>query len=114
MDKNFDSIDFGIYGNADNVLPFSSWNDGVPGITFNDTLGGITFDDRVNSPSHYTYGNSEAIDVIEEAISEAPSVKAGMLQAQVLKYLLRLWHKDNPVEDAKKAEWYLKRLIDSL
>ena len=108
MDKDFDSIDFGIYGNTDNVLPFGSLN---TGITFNDT---IVFDDRVNSPSHYTYGNTEAIDVIEEAISEAPSVKAGMLQAQVLKYLLRLWHKDNPVEDAKKAEWYLKRLINSL
>ena len=105
MDKHFDKIDFGKYGDADNILPFNSWNDGV---------GGITFDDRVNSPSHYTYGNTEAIDVIEEAISEAPSVKAGMLQAQVLKYLLRLWHKDNPAEDAKKAEWYLKRLIDSL
>ena len=103
MSKDFDSIDFGIYGNADNVLSFKSWND--------DT---IVFDDRVNSPSHYTYGNTEAIDVIEEAIQDAPSVKAGMLQAQVLKYLLRLWHKDNPSEDAKKAEWYLKRLIDSL
>ena len=106
MDKHFDKIDFGKYGDADNILPFfDTKNDGIPG---------ITFDDRVNSPSHYTYGNTEAIDVIEEAISEAPSVKAGMLQAQVLKYLLRLWHKDNPVEDAKKAEWYLKRLIDSL
>ena len=103
MSKHFDSIDFGIYGNADNVLSFKSWND--------DT---IVFDDRVNSPSHYTYGNTEAIDVIEEAIQDAPSVKAGMLQAQVLKYLLRLWHKDNPSEDAKKAEWYLKRLISSL
>ena len=27
----------------------------------------------------------------------------GMLQGQVLKYLLRLWLKDNPLEDAKKA-----------
>jgi hypothetical protein len=27
---------------------------------------------------------------------------------------LRLWLKDSPVEDAKKAEWYLKRLIDQL
>ena len=71
-------------------------------------------DDRVNSPSHYTQGTQEAIDIIEEAIGDAPSVKAGMLQAQVLKYLLRLWYKDNPAEDAKKARWYLNRLIDSL
>jgi len=71
-------------------------------------------DDRVNHPSHYTRGSQEAIVTIEEAIEEAPSVKTGMLQAQVLKYLLRLWHKDNPAEDAQKARWYLDRLIDSL
>ena len=71
-------------------------------------------DDRVNHPSHYTKGSQEAIVTIEEAIEDAPSVKAGMLQAQVLKYLLRLWLKDNPAEDAKKAQWYLTRLIDSL
>jgi hypothetical protein len=71
-------------------------------------------DDRVNSPSHYTRGTQEAIDIIEEAIAEAPSNKSAMLQAQVLKYLLRMWHKDNPLEDAKKAQWYLKRLISSL
>ena len=41
---------------------------------------------RVNSPSHYTRGKQEAIDIIEEAIDAAPSPKEGMLQAQVLKY----------------------------
>ena len=71
-------------------------------------------DDRVNSPSHYTAGSQEAIVTIEEAIEHAPSVKAGMLQAQVLKYLLRLWLKDNPLEDARKARWYLDRLISAL
>ena len=67
--------------------------------------------DRVNSPAHYTRGSQEAIDIIEEAIQDAPSPEQGMLQAQVLKYLLRLWLKDNPVEDAQKAQWYLNRLI---
>ena len=70
--------------------------------------------DLVNSPSHYTQGTQEAIDIIEEAIDAAPSVQAGFLQAQVLKYLLRIWHKDNPRQDAEKAKWYLSRLIDSL
>ena len=70
--------------------------------------------DPVDHPAHYTQGKQEAIDIIEGAIDAAPSVQAGFLQAQVLKYLLRLWHKDNPRQDAKKAKWYLKRLIDSL
>jgi hypothetical protein len=74
----------------------------------------LAAEDRVNSPSHYTRGTQEAIDIIEEAIDAAPSNKLGMLQAQVLKYLLRIWHKDNPAEDARKAQWYLNRLVDSL
>jgi len=70
--------------------------------------------DRVNSPSHYTRGSQEAIDTIEEAIQDAPSPTEGMLQGQVLKYLLRVWLKDNPLEDLKKAQWYLTRLIAKL
>ena len=71
-------------------------------------------EDMVNSPSHYTKGKVEAIEIIEDAIEEAPSAKHGMLQAQVLKYMLRLWHKIDAKEDAEKARWYLNRLIDSL
>ncbi len=69
-------------------------------------------DDRVNSPSHYTSGKVEVIDVIEDAVKTAPSAIYGMLQGQVLKYMLRVWLKDNPLEDLKKAEWYLTRLIE--
>ena len=70
--------------------------------------------DMVNSPSHYTKGKQEAIEIIEEAISSAPSVEAGFLQGQVLKYLLRMWLKDNPLQDSQKAMWYLNRLIDQI
>ena len=70
--------------------------------------------DMVNSPAHYTRGKQEVIDIIEEAIQDAPAPKEGMLQAQALKYLLRLWLKDDPKQDAEKARWYLNRLIDSL
>ena len=77
-------------------------------------FGAYGKNDRVNSPAHYTRGTQEAIDIIEEAIQDAPDVKSGMLQAQALKYLLRLWLKDDPKQDAEKARWYLNRLIDSL
>ena len=85
-------------GNSDDVLYFGDYKKS----------------DSVNSPAHYTRGSQEAIDIIEGAIQDAPSVEAGMLQAQVLKYLLRLWLKDNSTEDAEKARWYLNRLIDKL
>tara|TARA_B100000427_G_C15516710_1_gene598521 strand:- start:1732 stop:2058 length:327 start_codon:yes stop_codon:yes gene_type:complete len=70
--------------------------------------------DLVNNPAHYTSGKYEAIDVIEDAIKDSPDSTLGFLQGQVLKYILRLWHKDNIEQDAKKAEWYLRRLIDKI
>ena len=85
-------------GSSDDVLDFSDYKQ----------------TDSVNSPAHYTRGSQEAIDIIEEAIQDAPSVETGMLQGQVLKYLLRLWLKNNSTEDAKKARWYLNRLINKL
>lgn len=70
--------------------------------------------DMVNSPAHYTRGSQEVIDIIEQAIGDAPSTTEGYLQGQALKYLLRLWLKDNPKQDAEKAVWYLNRLISKL
>lgn len=70
--------------------------------------------DMVNSPAHYTRGSQEVIDIIEQAIGDAPSTAEGYLQGQALKYLLRVWLKDNPKQDCEKAVWYLKRLIDKL
>ena len=70
--------------------------------------------DMVNNPSHYTSGRVEAIEVIEDAILNAPTNMDGFLQGQVLKYMLRLCHKIDAKEDAEKARWYLNRLIDSL
>ena len=70
--------------------------------------------DMVNSPAHYTTGRYEAIDIIEDAIAEAPTPMAGMCQGNALKYLLRLWHKIDAKEDAEKAKWYLNKLIELL
>jgi len=70
--------------------------------------------DLVNHPPHYTQGRFEAIDVIEDAVAKAPDAVVGGCQWQALKYLLRLWHKGNALQDARKAQWYLSRLIDHL
>ncbi|CAB4139152.1 SaV-like [uncultured Caudovirales phage] len=70
--------------------------------------------DMVNHPPHYTQGRFEAIDVIEDAVSRAPDPVLGGLQWQALKYLLRLWDKEAPAQDAAKARWYLDRLISAL
>tara|TARA_B100000524_G_scaffold66959_1_gene30881 strand:+ start:4457 stop:4771 length:315 start_codon:yes stop_codon:yes gene_type:complete len=71
-------------------------------------------DDKVNHPPHYTGGNQEVIDTIEDAVKDAPTPVLGGLQWNVLKYIMRMWLKDNPKKDAEKAQWYLSRLIDKL
>ena len=70
--------------------------------------------DKVNAPAHYTFGRVEVIDIIEDAISRAPDAVLGNCQGHVLRYILRMWDKDDPVLNASKARWYLDRLIKHL
>lgn len=60
--------------------------------------------DPVNRPEHYTKGKIEVYDFIEDQkLSYAPG--------QVIKYVTRAPHKGNELEDYKKAQWYLSRII---
>ena len=73
-----------------------------------------SYDDGVDHPSHYTSGGQEVIDTIEDVVKDAPDPVVGGLQWNTLKYVMRLWLKDNPKKDAMKARWYLDRLISKL
>jgi hypothetical protein len=67
-------------------------------------------EDNVNHPAHYTSGKIETWDYIVDVIGEYESISVA--HAQVLKYLgSRLWNKNDPLEDAKKAQWYLTEMI---
>lgn len=66
--------------------------------------------DSIN-PDHYKRLPVEAIHIIESAIDNAPSAQDAYLHGQVLKYVLRCWHK-NGIEDLRKAKRYLDRLIE--
>jgi hypothetical protein len=65
--------------------------------------------DMVNHPAHHTVGGIETIDVIE-AKGHGESYCAG----NVMKYIMRYRHKGSPLEDLKKARWYINRLIGIL
>lgn len=69
--------------------------------------------DPIN-PDHYRHYRIEVIDILEDAVARAPDAVKGSLQYQVLKYMLRIWDKENPLQDARKARWYLDRLISKL
>ena len=61
--------------------------------------------DNINSPKHYTKGKYEVIDVIEDW-------DLNFRLANTIKYVARHKHKGKPLEDLKKALWYLQREID--
>lgn len=66
--------------------------------------------DVVNHPSHYTNGKVECIDAIESATVGKTGIEA-VCVANVIKYLWRYEDK-NGMEDIKKAQWYLNKLIE--
>ena len=57
--------------------------------------------DNVNHPSHYNHGNIEVIDAINDW-------KLNFALGNVVKYVARADHKGKPVEDLKKAKFYLE------
>lgn len=68
--------------------------------------------DVVNHPSHYTKGSIECIDAIDSATTGKSGIKA-VCVANVIKYLWR-YEEKNGLEDVKKAQWYLNKLISEL
>ena len=65
----------------------------------------------VNSPPHYNMGGIECIDAIEASM--IPEAFKGYLKGNIQKYMWRYEAKKG-VEDLKKAEWYLNRLLKTL
>ena len=60
-------------------------------------------DDKIN-PEYYTQGSIQCIDYII-------SKKLNFLEGNVVKYITRNKDKGG-LEDLKKAQWYLNRLIE--
>jgi len=65
--------------------------------------------DNINHPQHYTKGGIECIDAIEAAVTGLEGSEA-VLTGNIIKYIWRWKHK-NGIEDLKKAQFYLGRLI---
>lgn len=68
--------------------------------------------DNVNSPSHYTQAGIECIDAITAAVAGKSGIEA-VCVANVIKYLWR-YELKNGLEDVKKAQWYLNRLVSEM
>ena len=64
--------------------------------------------DMVNHPAHYV-GKIEVIDYLEDQLTSEQF--EGYLVGNVLKYLSR-YRKKNGLEDLKKGQWYLNKLVE--
>ena len=64
-------------------------------------------EEMVNHPKHYNESGIECIDALEAMLGDGFE---SYLQGNIAKYLWRYKYK-NGVEDLKKAQWYLNKLI---
>ena len=69
-----------------------------------------TLDDKVNHPSHYTYGDMEIIDFIEQVTKDYKPELAFAI-GNAIKYISRA-NRKNGKEDLDKARWYLNRAFE--
>lgn len=65
--------------------------------------------DTIN-PKHYKVGGIEAIDYMKA--KSTPEEFRGYLRLSALKYLSRVGHKDDVVQELEKGKWFLDRLIE--
>ena len=67
--------------------------------------------DAVDHPPHYNKGNIETIDYIIDVLGTEGAIN--YCHGNILKYTgSRLFEKHKPIEDARKAIWYLNKLIE--
>jgi len=66
--------------------------------------------DQINNPPHYNAGEIETIDYIVDVLGKFDAIS--YCQGNVIKYTgSRMWNKGKPIQDAKKAVWYLNKMI---
>ena len=68
--------------------------------------------DAVNHPPHYMVGGIETIEYMKAKSTKEEFL--GHLRLTAIKYLSRVGHKGDALEDYKKAQWYINRLIKEM
>lgn len=94
-----------------NVTPYYSCNSFLPYASDFVSKKQMSTKDPVN-PNHYKQGKVECIDAIESATVNKTGLEA-VCVANVIKYLWR-YEEKNGLEDIKKCQWYLNRLLEVL
>ena len=66
--------------------------------------------DMIQKPAHYNQGGIECIEYLKDNLGEGFSY---YVEGNIKKYLHR-WRYKGGVEDLKKAQWYLNKLIEEV
>ena len=77
-----------------------------------DDIEDVELDTVINKPPHYGDGEIECIDYMKDNMDTMMFM--GYLEGNCKKYMHRYRYKGKPVEDLKKAKWYLDRLIQEM
>jgi hypothetical protein len=67
--------------------------------------------DAINKPPHYNQGSIECIEYLKDNLGDGFQY---YLDGNIKKYLHRWRYKNAPIEDLRKARWYLDRLIQEV
>ena len=67
----------------------------------------MTKKEMVDHPTHYNQCKIEVIDAIEDW-------NLNFCEGNVVKYVARSRHKRETLQDLKKAQWYLNRLVEGM
>tara|TARA_B100001093_G_C26821243_1_gene1011967 strand:- start:1577 stop:1810 length:234 start_codon:yes stop_codon:yes gene_type:complete len=69
--------------------------------------------DPVNKPAHYNLEDGiECIDYIKQILGLNGFIS--YCHGNMIKYQHRHRYKANPVEDMKKAQWYLNKMLEAM
>jgi len=68
--------------------------------------------DMVLNPPHYNQNGLETIDYMRAYSTKEEFI--GHCRLTALKYLSRMNAKDEPLENARKANWYIEKMIEEM
>ena len=68
--------------------------------------------DMVDNPEHYTFGGIETVDYLRAKLTKEEFI--GWCRGNALKYLSRAGHKDEELQEYRKAAKYIEWIIDAM
>jgi hypothetical protein len=73
------------------------------------------WDEMIDSPAHYSAGEGvECFEAIRACMAGRSDSYQSWLQGSVMKYIWRLRRKETGLINAKKAQWFINKLVESL